>query len=429
MFDKEVVRAAARGHWHEIFRALAPGLRDALRRPGMHVACPIHGGTNGFRLFKDFAERGNGICNTCGAKTDGFEMLRWVNGWSFNQTVDSVARFLGVQSTPKAFESVKGEFAQGKLLFAGLCTYKGKTKVFGVRIKSAEGPVVRLWGRDLARALKQAEVSVRDNVRIDLIGYTTLEGGRRFNMYSARKLESDEERVKRLAREKLEDERRSARMQALWRLSKPAVGSPVETYLTSRGIRPEIVAKLTDVRWCPPNPVDGHNLDIMLSAVRAPDGRIVNLHRTYLTPDGKKAPVETPKRLMKMPLTDTIMGACIRMGEPAGGGIAVAEGIETALSVTTATGIACWSAISAQGLEHLILPESVKVVLIFADKDASNTGQTAARKLAVRLNETAKAVGLVLEPADAIPAEAKGIDWNDVLRTKGADGFPVTKPV
>ena len=428
MFDKEAVRAAARGHWHEIFHALAPGLKDALRRPGMHVACPVHGGTNGFRLFKDFAERGNGICNTCGAKSDGFEMLCWVNGWTFGQAVDSVAHFLCLQDAPRAFEPVKGEFAVGKLVFAGISSYKNKTKVFGVRIRTAPGAVVKFWGRDLERGLAQAQVSIHDNVRIDLIGYAQLAGGRRRNLFAVQRLESDEERTKRLAREKLENERRAARMKALWKLSKPAAGTPVETYLLGRGISGEVVSALKDVRWCPPNCVDGHGLDIMLSAVRDAQGRIVNLHRTYLTPDGKKAAVETPKRLMQMPTTRTILGAAVRLSEPSGSVLAVAEGIETALSVTTATGIACWSAISAQGVEHFEVPESVKVVLIFADKDVSQTGQKASRKLARQLNAGGKAVGLVLEPTDAIPDGAKGIDWNDILRTKGAEGFPVVMP-
>ena len=30
---------------------------------------------------------------------------------------------------------------------------------------------------------------------------------------------------------------------------------------------------------------------------------------------------------------------------------------------------------------------------------------------------------------DEIPHNAKGIDWNDVLREKGPSAFPVTRPV
>ena len=43
--------------------ALAPALEPALSRVGRHVACPVHGGTDGFRLFRD-ADRRAGVCAT-----------------------------------------------------------------------------------------------------------------------------------------------------------------------------------------------------------------------------------------------------------------------------------------------------------------------------------------------------------------------------
>jgi hypothetical protein len=84
MISTESVRTAARGKWiSQIFPALCGGqLDDAMkvwnpRGSGGHVACPVHGGRNGdaFRLFPDADQSGGGICNSCGAKTDGFEML------------------------------------------------------------------------------------------------------------------------------------------------------------------------------------------------------------------------------------------------------------------------------------------------------------------------------------------------------------------
>ena len=96
-YDIHAVKAAAQGHWDAIFSALAPTLAQAQDRPGQHVPCPVHGGTDGFRLFKHYAEKGDGICNTCGARTDGFDMLCWVNGWTFVQALTEVAKYLGLK--------------------------------------------------------------------------------------------------------------------------------------------------------------------------------------------------------------------------------------------------------------------------------------------------------------------------------------------
>ena len=68
-YQIHVVKEAAKGHWREIFGALAPQLNEAVDRAPNHVSCPVHGGTDGFRLFPHWEETGAGICNTCGAIT------------------------------------------------------------------------------------------------------------------------------------------------------------------------------------------------------------------------------------------------------------------------------------------------------------------------------------------------------------------------
>ena len=80
--DAEVVLKAAAGHWEGILRMLAPSLEKALDAAPKHVACPIHGGENGFRFFKDYAKNGSCICNTCGA-FDGLHILMKVNKLGF----------------------------------------------------------------------------------------------------------------------------------------------------------------------------------------------------------------------------------------------------------------------------------------------------------------------------------------------------------
>ncbi|NJQ95970.1 hypothetical protein HCX21_20465 [Escherichia coli] len=84
-YKADTVREAANGNWLFILAALAPHLEPALRKPGRHVSCPIHGGKDGFRLFKDAHLTGGGVCNTCGANHDGFELLMWLNNWDFKR--------------------------------------------------------------------------------------------------------------------------------------------------------------------------------------------------------------------------------------------------------------------------------------------------------------------------------------------------------
>jgi putative DNA primase/helicase len=93
--DAAVVKRLAAGRWVEILRDLAPDLETALNKPGLHVPCPVHGGKDGFRLFRDVAVTGGGVCNTCGSKTDGLAVLQWVNRWSFPETVAAVAAAVG----------------------------------------------------------------------------------------------------------------------------------------------------------------------------------------------------------------------------------------------------------------------------------------------------------------------------------------------
>ena len=68
-------------------------------------------------------------------------------------------------------------------------------------------------------------------------------------------------------------------------------------------------------------------------------------------------------------------GSAIHFGMPHDV-LCVAEGIETALSVQVATGYPCWAAVSAQGLQDVLIPEGVKTVLIFADKEPFGYGTT-----------------------------------------------------
>lgn len=100
-FDAEIVKQKARGHWLDILTAQAPDLAPAVSDPGKRVPCPVHGGRDGFRLFKNAAESGGGICNTCGPFDNGISLLQWCNGLSFDEAVEVVAKQLKLEPSQK----------------------------------------------------------------------------------------------------------------------------------------------------------------------------------------------------------------------------------------------------------------------------------------------------------------------------------------
>ena len=90
-FDPKV---EAEGKWSYIFSELLPELGEAMDKAGHHVACPVHGGTDGFRLFKDFHTTGGGYCNSCGPQANGFALMAWLKGYAFGDAVREVSNWI-----------------------------------------------------------------------------------------------------------------------------------------------------------------------------------------------------------------------------------------------------------------------------------------------------------------------------------------------
>lgn len=145
-------------------------------------------------------------------------------------------------------------------------------------------------------------------------------------------------------------------------------------------------------------------LPAMLAQIRGVNGRALGVHRTYLNADGSdKAEVE-PAKMMLGPSS----GGAVRFG-PDAPVIALAEGIETALSVTRASRLTTWATLSTSGLKGVILPPppSGEVVILCADND--DAGLAAAKITAARLEGEGRVVS-VIHP------QSPGADFNDVLR-------------
>jgi putative DNA primase/helicase len=203
------------------------------------------------------------------------------------------------------------------------------------------------------------------------------------------------------AQEKKAEVNKAAIMRRMWRESLAvSPGDPVWRYLESRCGDPSGV--LQDIRF---HPRLWHSLDkqthpAMLARMIDPSGpRVVGIHRTYLTPDGRKAAVDPVRKSYGEVLPVRLGGVQERLG--------VAEGIETAISAGKLFGMPCWSAISANGMEAFEPPPETKTVVICGDNDASYTGQKAAFALAHRLTKQGLAVEIQIPPVT-------GTDWADV---------------
>lgn len=455
MLDKKTVIAAARGRWESIFRCLAPALVPAIECSPRHAPeCPMPNhqargkdhGKKKFRLPENFRERGMAIC-TCGQWKDGFSLLMALNGWSFADTVEKVGIYLGLSADHIQVISTdesRAKTVEGKVLFTGIRRMKFKGddfEVFSLRMKPRNQTTsVVFSGTLLQKACEVAGIKVGDNAVVSMTGIQTCRTAKglfKRKVFAVTRLPSDAEvaQAQKAAREHSEECRRN--VETLWRLGKglnetqDEAVKAVREYLSNRslGALPEAFTK--DLRA--KSGLKYRNAagvlsrwDGMIAAVRDLKGNLVCVHRTFLS-KGKKAPVDTPKMLMSVGQDQTVAGCAVHLGEP-DTVLCLAEGIETAASVVIGTGYPCWSCVSANGLKAVRLPEKVKLVFIFEDKDRSETGQKAAAALRERLEAEGR-IAVVCSISDAIPEGSHGLDWNDILSLPdGARRFPVRKP-
>ena len=147
-----------------------------------------------------------------------------------------------------------------------------------------------------------------------------------------------------------DDARRSEIALAIWQSAKPAQGTPVETYLASRGIDlppPDALRFHAGLK----HPSGGIWPAMVALVTNGADGTPLAIHRTFLARDGGgKAPVD-PQKMMLGPCR----GGAVRLADP-GDVLMVGEGIETCLAAMQATGHPAWAALSTSGLRALDLP-------------------------------------------------------------------------
>jgi putative DNA primase/helicase len=196
-----------------------------------------------------------------------------------------------------------------------------------------------------------------------------------------------------------DDAKRTEAALAIWQSAAPAGGTPVETYLISRGLHISPPATLRFHAGLK-HPSGGIWPAMVALVTRGGEDTLLAIHRTFLAHDDAcKAPVD-PQKMMLGPCR----GGVVRLASP-GDVVMVGEGIETCLAAMQATGQPAWAALSTSGLRTLDLPDAVRDVIVLADGDES--GEAAARDCAWRWKREGRLVRIARPP--------QGMDFNDLL--------------
>jgi len=135
----------------------------------------------------------------------------------------------------------------------------------------------------------------------------------------------------------------------------------------------------------------------LIMLIRKVGGKIVGLHRIYLSDNGDKAPVSEVKKSFML-WSGAKVGAAIQFDKPKDD-LCIAEGPETALYVRQVMQMPTWSGIDAKTMAKIEIPKHVKRVWIFGDNDRSGVGQNAAWDLAERLKEQCE-VRVIISPVE-----------------------------
>jgi putative DNA primase/helicase len=196
-----------------------------------------------------------------------------------------------------------------------------------------------------------------------------------------------------------DDAIRSQAALAIWQSAKPAPGTPVETYLASRGIcvpTSDVLRFHAGLK----HPSSGLWPAMVALVANGASGTPIAIHRTFLARNSvEKAPVD-PQKMMFGPCR----GGAVRLADPSDV-LMVGEGIETCLAAMLASGHPAWAALSTSGLRGLDLPKDVREVIVLADGDEA--GEAAAQDCALRWRRQGRRVRIARPP--------HGLDFNDLL--------------
>ena len=171
----------------------------------------------------------------------------------------------------------------------------------------------------------------------------------------------------------------------LFAASKSIRGTLAERYLQSRGINlPEAVSALRFHPRCFYRGPAGREIwPALIAAVTDLDGAITGVHRTWLNPDGGKAPLDQPRRAMGHLAGNAVRFGVARPAPAKAGVLTAAEGIETALALKTVMpAMPVVAALSAAHLAALVFPPTLRRLYVARDNDEA--GRFALERLRAR---------------------------------------------
>jgi len=229
--------------------------------------------------------------------------------------------------------------------------------------------------------------------------------------------------------EQQRDEALRQTLRRLWKQSLP-LDHPdaglARLYFASRRLG-KVNLPLSDIRFHPSlgyrnddGVVEGH-FPALLALVRTAEGKALTVHRTWLAKDGSgKAPVDAPRKTFPPP-GRWVTGSAIRLDEGLSNVLHVAEGLETALAVRAIMdGTApVWSTLSKDVLKGLDVPEQIRCICIWADRDRLGGGEKAANALLERMQQHGRQ-GIVMVPPGSV-TNRTSVDWNDMVSNIGIE--------
>ncbi|UXN62889.1 toprim domain-containing protein [Phyllobacterium sp. A18/5-2] len=184
---------------------------------------------------------------------------------------------------------------------------------------------------------------------------------------------------------------------SLWAQAKPISGTIAETYLAGRGLtyEGEALRFHPSIKYTNTNAFHPTMLALVTDSI---SGEPAGIHRTFLTSEGKK---------IDRKMLGRAKGGVIRLwgDEDVTDGLAIAEGIETALA-TGHTPI--WATMTSGIMKEFPVLSGIECLTIFADNDIKGAGVKAANACGRRWHDAGRAVTINM-PADM------GKDFADIL--------------
>ncbi len=212
-------------------------------------------------------------------------------------------------------------------------------------------------------------------------------------------------------------------------IARPFLQKIVSDYLASRGLTLELLPEDARVRGD-----EKGFVELILPLSDNENAR--SIHVTAIDDNGKHGLdwIEGDSKYTFGPISgyfSVVDGATEQLkikGKESTDWIAIAEGLETSMSIRLLTGWTTIFAISAGNLTKILTQEMAKNMVrekkglaISVDRDESGAGQRASGKLAALAREAGIPV-LFLVPPAVVRGSEKGADWNDAVKELGRDG-------